>query len=301
MEEISSGLPAPPSYPGLLWRNIWGRKAEFFGSLLLSIGTGVFTVYLQYRAGLLERKHLLDSIMTASEPVLIVIALFAVIEVYRAARSLHREAQAEIEELKLRAHGTKLSLPTETAEDRYWNAKYQAEVPELARKMLTGYAGSDDSEPKPYLVVDYVGEWNNYINSSDEEEYTVLDEFLKFTNPTASGEIIRKIQVAPFTIWGVEVRVETVPTLIHGEPQQKKVREVAELLRKAHTGLRAFHKPVGVQLMVTYYGQSDQQHLGRHALVYEKGNIRVEPLIDGAEVDWLDATEIVLPQDEADD
>jgi hypothetical protein len=155
----------------------------------------------------------------------------------------------------------------------------------------------------PYLAIEYVTATHTYVSESDpdHEEYEQLQEFLKFTN--VSNEVIRKVKLAPFTVWGKEISAESVPTLIHGgEPAQKRVRGVEDQLKKANIGLRAFHKePVGVPLTVTYYGQGDRQCVGRHALVYDEGNIWVEPLIDGAEVDWLDATEIVVTQDEADD
>jgi hypothetical protein len=304
-EPEATPAQAAKSYPALLWHDIKSRKSEFFVGLLLSILSSVATVWLQYRDGMLEQKHFWDGIVTSAIPVLGIVVVFALVEVYRAAASLHREGQAKIKELETRAHGTKLSLPTETAEERLWNLRYQAEAPELAMKILTG--PKDSSEPKPYLAIEYVSDWRGYVMEydPDEEEHFKLEEFFKLTN--ASNEVIREIQIEPFMIWGVKICTESVPTLIHREPVKQLVRKIAEQLKNANIGLRAFHKkPVGVPLTVTYYGQSDRQYLGRHALVYDKGNIRVEPLIDGAEVDWLDATEIVVTQDvvtqdEADD
>jgi hypothetical protein len=199
--------------------------------------------------------------------------------------------------------GTKLSLPMETPEERYYREKSDSEVYERIRKFTDSHVNTGDgNEAKPYLVIDYGSKWRGYVSDQDPdgEEYFELQEFLKFRN--TSDEVMRRIQVESFAIWGTEISTEIVPTLIHGEPAQKLVRGVEDQLKKANIGLRAFHKkPVGVPLIVTYYGQSDRQYLGRHALVYDKGNIRVEPLIDGAVVDWLDATKIVATQDEADD
>jgi hypothetical protein len=73
----------------------------------------------------------------------------------------------------------------ETAEERYWNTRLQAEAPELAHKIITGYTAPAVKETEPYLAIAYVGEWHEYIEASDpdEEPYNVFEEFFKFTTP----------------------------------------------------------------------------------------------------------------------
>jgi hypothetical protein len=188
----------------------------------------------------------------------------------------------------------------QTAQEAYYQMKIQAEAPEFAHKIVTGYAGpSVKSDTKPYLAIAYVAESYNYVSASDpdEREYTGLHEYFEFTNAN-SGEVIRKVQVAPFTIWGRKVSVEPVSTLIFGTPEKKLVRGVDDQFAKA---VRALHKtPVGVKLTVTYYGQHDEPlpYTAQHVLVCGKDGIRVDPVIEGAPVDWLDASEVVAVKDD---
>jgi hypothetical protein len=261
LQSAGDSARTPTSYPALLWANIKTRKSEFFGGLLLSVASSTASVWLQYRDGMLDQKHFWDGVITTVVPVLAIVVIFALIEVYRAAASLHREAQGQIGNL------------------------IQKE-----RKC----------DPVPYLAVDYVTEWQGFVDANTEEEYSELVEFLKFTN--ASGEVIRRIRVEPFTIWGVELSAEPVSTLVpHSEPVKRQIRGIERQLQKANLGLRAFHKaPVGVCFTVSYHGQRDDKlpYSTTQALIYEKGNIRVEPLIGDTGGDWLDASEVVEGQDE---
>jgi hypothetical protein len=99
-EPEATPAQAAKSYHALLWHDIKSRKSEFFVGLLLSILCSVATVWLQYRDGMLEQKHFWDGIVTSAVPVLGIVVIFALVEVYRAAASLHREAQTEIVKLQ---------------------------------------------------------------------------------------------------------------------------------------------------------------------------------------------------------
>jgi hypothetical protein len=95
-----------------------------------------------------------------------------------------------------------------------------------------------------------------------------------------------------------KVSVEPVSTLIFGTPEKKLVRGVDDQFAKA---VWALHKtPAGVKLTVTYYGQHDEPlpYTAHHVLVCGKDRIRVDPVIEGAPVDWLDASEVVAVKDD---
>jgi len=113
MQETREVQPDPvldsTSYPATLWRDIKSRKSEFFVGLLLSIVSSSASVWLQYRDGMLERKHFWDGVVTTALPVLAIIVIFAFIEIYRAAASLHRDQQSRIKELNRKTTETRRS------------------------------------------------------------------------------------------------------------------------------------------------------------------------------------------------
>lgn len=127
MAETNDTATQAKSYPALLWHDIRSRKSEFFLGLILSIVSGIVTVWLQYRDGMLERKHFWDGIVTAAVPVLGIIVIFTLVEVYRAAASLNRTVQAEIEVLKTRRESAKVEglSPVQRAVIREVLTKYQ--------------------------------------------------------------------------------------------------------------------------------------------------------------------------------
>jgi hypothetical protein len=193
--EATQAQAAKP-YPALLWHDIKSRKSEFFVGLLLSILSSIATVWLQYRDGMLERKHFWDGIVTSAIPVLSIVVVFALVEVYRAAASLHREGQAKIKELETRARAATLLLPTETAEERYWNLRTQAEGPELAMKILRGgNPGPAESKPKP------------------EFDFTYSSANSLFDPPRSDTYRLRLFNRAEATtVDDVRVRVMSIPT-----------------------------------------------------------------------------------------
>lgn len=177
----SDGTPArtATSYPGLLWRDIKRRKSEFFVGLLLSLGASCATVWLQTRDGLLERKHFWDGIVTAAVPALGIIVIFALVEVYRAAASLHREAQAKIDSLASSARDTQSDSLTLNERVRI-----------LAAQISSFYEGRNDTTPSPITLPmppTTPREWNDATLNAKRYGRETVDLYLqRFAQPVTS-------------------------------------------------------------------------------------------------------------------
>lgn len=253
---VNGGIETRDGYARLLLRNIWERKAEFFVGLFLSIVTGALTSWLQYREGMLDERQVWGGVVTTAIPIFGLVIVFALIEVGRAAVLLHREQRQAIASL----------------------AKQLAAL------------GTSHAATATCLEVAYASRVMTYVSSSDEEEYDELEEYITFRN--VGAEIIRRITVDPFTILGQEHAIAIVPTLAPGDaPAERRLK--LKNLRDANVKLKAFHKvPVGVSFTVHYFGATDTpQYSGRHALIYDRSTILVEPYVAGVVSDFKDASE----------
>jgi hypothetical protein len=205
---------------------------------------------------MLDERAVWGGVVTTAIPVLGLVVLFAVIELGRAAVLLHGEQRQTI-----------ASLATQLAA-----------------------SGANQAATATCLEVAYTSRVVTYVSTSDEEEYDELEEFITFRN--VGAEIIRRITVDPFTILGQEHAIAIVPTLAPGDaPAERRLK--LKYLRDANVQLKAFHKiPVGVSFRVHYYGATDTPYYsGRHALIYDRSTIRVEPYVAGVVSNFKDASE----------
>jgi hypothetical protein len=166
------------SYPALLWHDIKTRKSEFFLGLFLSVVTAIATVYFQYKDGMLERKHFWDGIMTAAGPVLGVIVVFTLVEVYRAASSINRAAQSEI--MKLRTARPDKPTTNEGIPDR-------ASVLRLANSVIQFAAMRRTSQPPRSILARYPMDEPSAaeLNAAEYSAETVRQYCAKFLDRVA--------------------------------------------------------------------------------------------------------------------
>jgi hypothetical protein len=82
-----------------------------------------------------------------------------------------------------------------------------------------------------------------------------------------------------------------------------RVPHLMRELQRANIKLKAFHKtPVGTSFVMRYWGPRDDPEFEvRYAIVYDRGNIRIDPIIAGCEQEWLDAsdaTSVIVDNDD---
>jgi hypothetical protein len=162
--------------------------------------------------------------------------------------------------------------------------KRRAEVAEAEKRLA-----AVQTPHSPQIAIDHKSKVQTYVQFGTEEEYEELEDYLIFRS--SGGDTIRRLTIDPFTILGDEHSVEPISALMPDRSEiERRVR--LEALRKANIAYRAFHRtPIGVPIVVRYYGSADApQHLKKYAIVYEKGKIRVDPIIVGDRIDWIDVS-----------
>jgi hypothetical protein len=179
----------------------------------------------------------------------------------------------------------------------YDSAKENAYIEHGARASIT------TGESAPFIAVRCILEWCTYTDEFETEEYYEPEEYLTFQN--ISDDVIRKLRFAPLTILGEEFRLDPISQLVaHDAPVRVRVPHLMRQLQEANLALKAFHKtPVGTRFVMRYWGpRDDPEFEARYAIIYDRGNIRIDPVIEGCQQEWLDASDATsVVSDDSDD